>query len=142
MDTLIVKIRQVIRFQIEKNEMPIDEQVYILLDNYAGNREEILHALLEVKDYTTPYAAEYIMGRRRGDFNSLEELARKSDIKRFEKGDFASVKDVDDAKNFMIFYGYFNKQTMGACLLEYENVLRKALGGANFAKLREYVESV
>ena len=70
-DALIVKIRQVIKFPENNDKSKVKSTVFRLLTNYVGDVSEVLKIMLEIKDYTTPYAIDYIK-EHKGNFKSLE----------------------------------------------------------------------
>ena len=138
-DTLIVKIREVIRYPVENNEQAISAHVHRLIDGYKGDKKELLKILLDVRDYTTYHAVTYITRLHKGQYKSLEDQANRSGLIRFMEKDFANVKDVDDAKKLMIFYGYFDKEGMKMALRDFEKLMRPAIGDDGIEELHQYI---
>ena len=137
-DTLIVKIRDVIRYPDEDTEKAISKKVHRLIDEYKGDKTELLKILLDVRDYTTYHAVTYITSHK-GQYNSLEDQAYSSGLGRFMEKDFAEARDADDIKKLMIFYGAFDKEGMNRIIRDYENILRKSIGNYGVEELRQYV---
>jgi hypothetical protein len=137
-DTLIVKIRDVIRYPDEDTEKAISKKVHRLIDEYKGDKTELLKILLDVRDYTTYHAVTYITSHK-GQYKSLEDQAYSSGLGRFMEKDFAEARDADDVKKLMIFYGAFDKEGMNRIIRDYENILRKSIGNDGVEELRQYV---
>lgn len=137
-DTLIVKIREVIRYPDEDTEKAISKKVHRLIDEYKGDKTELLKILLDVRDYTTYHAVTYITSHK-GQYKSLEDQAYSSGLGRFMEKDFAEARDADDVKKLMIFYGAFDKEGMNRIIRDFENILRKSIGNDGVEELRQYV---
>ena len=138
-DTLIVKIREVIRYPDEDTEKAISKKVHRLIDEYKGDKTELLKILLDVRDYTTYHAVTYITRFRKGQYKSLEDQAYSSGVIRFMENDFAEARDADDVKKLMIFYGAFDKEGMNRIIRDFEKILRKSIGNDGVEELRQYI---
>ena len=131
-DSLIIKIRKTIRYPEQTGKKYIDTQVNRLIDNYNGDKKELLSTLLKFKDYTTSYAVNYITAHE-GKFSSLVELARRSrDLSNLIKEDLEIAQDLDDLMKVMNTYGYFSDEQIKKCVHDYDlGEQFKLYGGEN-----------